>query len=258
MIFDSHCHIYDNQFEDVDEIIQRAVSCGVKKLLIPGNTYFECHKAIEIANAYPFVYASVGVHPSEVFELNLKDTINALRKLTKNTKVVAIGEIGLDYHWFKLESEREIQREWFREQLRLAEELKMPVIIHSRDACQDTMKILKEACLTVKVVFHCFSYSVETMKEIINMGWFIGLDGPVTYKNAIEPKEVAKLVPIDRLLLETDSPYLTPTPYRGKRNEPSYITYIAMEIAKLKGMTYDDLCASTYKNTCDFFGVDYE
>ena len=259
MIFDTHCHIYDEMYkDDVEQVLNDAFSNGVKKILVPGNTLQEAIKAVENANAYENVYAAVGVHPSEIYNLNLEETIATLKDLVKHSKVKAIGEIGLDYHWFKLDEERELQKKWFKAQLILADSLKLPVIIHSRDAWLDTIQALKECNISVGVVFHCFSYSLEVMKEIINLGWYIGLDGPVTYKNAITPKEVAKHVPLERLLLETDCPYLTPTPNRGKRNEPSYITYIAMEIARQKNIAYDDLCAATYKNGCSFFGIDYE
>lgn len=259
MIFDTHCHIYDEMYnDDLDKVLSDAFSNGVKKILVPGNTLEESIKAVELADRYDNLFAAVGVHPSEVFDLDLNSTMETLKQLVKNTKVKAIGEIGLDYHWHKLEEEKAIQREWFKAQLLLAESLKLPVIIHSRDACLDTIQILKECKLTIKVLFHCFSYSVEVMEEIIKYGWYIGLDGPVTYKNAITPKEVASKVPLNKLVLETDCPYLTPTPNRGKRNEPSYITYIAMEVARQRNMAYDDLCNATYKNGCDFFGIDYE
>ena len=259
MIFDTHCHIYDEMYnEDLEKVLSDAFSNGVKKILVPGNTLEESIKAVKLASEHDNLYAAVGVHPSEVYGLDLNETLDILRNLVTNNKVKAIGEIGLDYHWHKLEEEKALQREWFKSQLLLAESLRLPVIIHSRDACLDTIQILKECNLSIGVLFHCFSYSVEVMEEIVKNGWYIGLDGPVTYKNAVTPKEVSKRVPLDKLVLETDCPYLTPTPNRGKRNEPSYITYIAMEVALQKGMSYDDLCNATYKNGCDFFGIDYE
>ena len=259
MLFDTHCHIYDESYlEDIDIVLKESFDNGVTKMLIPGNTLDESIKAVEMANEYENIFASVGVHPSEVFDLDIDGTIETLRNLTKNSKVLAIGEIGLDYYWHKEQKDKDVQKEWFRRQIRLANELNLPIIIHSREACKDTIDILKEETPLNKVVFHCFSYSVEVMEELVKLGFYIGLDGPVTFKNAVTPKEVAKKVPLDKLLLETDCPYLTPHPYRGKRNNPKYLTYIAMAIATIKGITYDELCKITYKNSCDFFGVKYE
>ena len=259
MLFDTHCHIYDEAYEqDLDEVIKESSTCKVKKFLVPGNTLEECKKAVKLANEYENIYCAVGIHPSEVFELNLDDTLNVLEELLKEDKLVAFGEIGLDYYWHKKEEEKELQRKWFKAQIALANRYKLPIIIHSREACLDTITILKETNKGSKVVFHCFSYSVEVMEEIVKLGWYIGLDGPVTFKNAVHPKEVAKRVPLNKLLLETDCPYLTPHPYRGKRNNPKYLTYIAMAVAQEKGLPYDEVCEATYKNGCDFFGVDYE
>ena len=259
MLFDTHCHMYDESYlNDVDSVLKESFECGIKKMLIPGNTLDESIKAVDFTENRDNVFAAVGIHPSEVFDLDLSTTISTLKQLADNKKVLAIGEIGLDYYWHKEEQEKNIQKKWFREQIKLAKELNLPIIIHSRDACKDTLDILKEENPTVKVVFHCFSYSVEVMEEIVKMGWYIGLDGPVTFKNAVTPKEVAKKVPLEKLLLETDCPYLTPHPHRGKRNNPKYLTYIARAVAEAKGMTYDELCAITYENSCDFFGVTYE
>lgn len=256
MLFDTHCHIYDEQYAlDQEKVINDALERNVKLLLVPGDNLEHSKKAIELSEKYSFIYAAIGVHPSDVYDLEIEETINTLKELSLNSKVKAIGEIGLDYYWYKEEEQKNKQKEFFIAQIKLANELKLPVIIHSRDAYLDTINIIKEYKPLYGFVFHCFSYSLECLKEVLALGGYIGLDGPVTYKNALTPKEVAKHVNLDRLFLETDSPYLSPTPKRGTRNEPSNLTYIASEIAQLKGITYDELTRITYENGMRFFKI---
>lgn len=256
MIFDTHCHIYDSAFDlDQKEVIQRALDNKVCLMMVPSDNLVNSHKSIELAEKYDFIYSSIGIHPSEVYSLDLDKTIEDLRELSKHEKVKAIGEIGLDYFYYKEENQKNMQKIWFKKQIELANEVHLPIIVHSRDACQDTLDILKEVKPMFGCVFHCYSYSKETLKEIIKRGFYIGLDGPVTFKNSIEPKEIAKMVSLNRLLIETDSPYLTPVPHRGKRNEPSEIIYIAQEIALLRNITFDELTKITYLNGKEFFSI---
>ena len=256
MIFDTHCHIYDSAFNlDQKEVIQRALDNKVCLMMVPSDNIVNSHKSIELAEKYDFIYSSIGIHPSEVYSLDLDKTIEDLRELSKHEKVKAIGEIGLDYFYYKEENQKNMQKIWFKKQIELANEVHLPIIVHSRDACQDTLDILKEVKPMFGCVFHCYSYSKETLKEIIKRGFYIGLDGPVTFKNSIEPKEIAKMVPLNRLLIETDSPYLTPVPHRGKRNEPSEIIYIAQEIALLRNISFDELTKITYLNGKEFFSI---
>lgn len=256
MIFDTHCHIYDSAFNlDQKEVIQRALDNKVCLMMVPSDNIVNSHKSIELAEKYDFIYSSIGIHPSEVYSLDLDKTIEDLRELSKHEKVKAIGEIGLDYFYYKEENQKNMQKIWFKKQIELANEVHLPIIVHSRDACQDTLDILKEVKPMFGCVFHCYSYSKETLKEIIKRGFYIGLDGPVTFKNSIEPKEIAKIVPLNRLLIETDSPYLTPVPHRGKRNEPSEIIYIAQEIALLRNISFDELTKITYLNGKEFFSI---
>ena len=255
-MFDTHCHLYDTQYdEDREEIIKTAIEKGVKLMLIPSDSLESAKKCIELFKQ-PEIYFAIGVHPSEVDTTNLITLKDELKEIISNSpKVKAIGEIGLDYYWVKDEKNHQIQKELFKIQIELANELHLPVVIQSRDAAEDTLSILNEVKPLYGCVFHCFSYSVEVLKLIIKRGYYIGLDGPVTYKNAITPKEVAKSVPLDRLLLETDSPYLTPTPLRGKRNEPSFIEYIAKEIASLREISINEIKEITYQNGKKFFNI---
>ncbi len=257
MIFDTHCHLYDEQYKnDLDEILLRAKDNKIDLLLLPADNIENSIKCVELANKYPMIYCAVGIHPLEVYSQDKNTYLNKLEELVKsNNKIKAIGEIGLDYFYYKNKDEQELQKQFFIEQINLANKLKLPIIVHSRDACLDTLNILEKNPPLFGCVFHCFSYSKEILKILIDKGYYIGLDGPVTFKNALNPKEIASLVPINRLLVETDSPYLTPSPNRGKRNEPSYIIYILQEISLLKGIPYDELCKITYENGRKFFSI---
>ena len=255
MLFDTHVHLNDVSYENYQEIIQNALSNGVKKMVVVGFDLDSSKRAIEIAKEYPFVYAAIGIHPSEANKGYDKDLIE-LEKLICD-KVVAIGEIGLDYHYDGVIKEN--QSDLFIKQIQIAKRNNLPIIIHSRDACRDTVDILKEykGCYS-KGIMHCYAYSYEIAKVLINYGFIFSFGGVVTYKNAKEVKEVVTNLDINKIILETDAPYLTPTPHRGKRNEPAYIKYVADEIALLKGLDKKDVEEITYNNACDFFGVSRE
>lgn len=260
MLFDTHCHIYDSQFdEDFDSMLIRAEENGVHLMMVPADTLKSAYLADRLSKEYRRIYSAVGVHPSEVKTHDLQRTLQELRTLIEtNPKIRAIGEIGLDYYWDKEESVRKLQREWFIAQIRFANEMKLPIVVHSRDAAEDTLNLLKETPPLFGCVFHCFSYSMEILSEAMRRGYYIGLDGPVTYKNAKVPKEIAAAVPLNRLLVETDSPYLTPVPDRGKRNEPAKIVYTVGEIARLKNIPYDQIAKITYENGKRFFSIENE
>jgi TatD DNase family protein len=207
---------------------------------------------LELANQYPFVYVALGLHPDEVGELN-EERFEILKAECQKEKVVAVGEIGLDYYWDN--ESHDIQKKWFIRQLELARELDLPVIIHSRDAAEDTLKIMKEHAKGMRGVIHCFSYSKEMAEEYVKLGFYIGVGGVVTFKNGKKLKEVVEAIPIERILLETDSPYLAPEPHRGKRNSSLYLPHIAQMIADLKGLTYDEVVAQTEKNGKELFNI---
>ena len=257
MIFDTHTHIYEDQFaNDYQDVIKRAVDNNVKLIMLPSDSISEAKKALALANQYPFIYCAIGIHPSETEGLDLEATLLEEEKLLLSSpKVKALGEIGLDYHFENSDEVKNRQKIFFIKQIELANKLHFPIIIHSRDAAADTLAIIKEHKPLYGFVFHCFSYSYEVMKEVIALGGYIGLDGPVTYKNAVTPKKVAVNVPLNRLLLETDAPYLAPVPHRGERNEPSFIVNVASMISQLRNITFDELCLVTYQNGKDFFHV---
>ena len=218
---DSHAHLDDKAFdEDRDKVIDTLKDNNIELVLDPGSDLDSSKAAVELAGKYPFIYAAVGCHPHDSKFMN-GDTMDIFRELAKNKKVIGIGEIGLDY--FYDNSDRETQKIWFREQIRLAKELDMPYIVHDREAHEDVFKIMKEENYDgTRGILHCYSSSVEMAKEFMKLGFFISLGGPVTFKKSKTPKLVAREVPLDRILIETDSPYLTPEPFRGKRNEPKY------------------------------------
>lgn len=207
---------------------------------------------MELAEQYPFVYAALGLHPDEVGDLN-EERFAILKEECQKEKVVAIGEIGLDYYWDH--ESHELQKKWFLRQLELAKELELSVIIHSRDAAEDTMKMMKEHAAGLRGVIHCFSYSKEMAEEYVKMGFYIGVGGVVTFKNGKKLKEVVEAIPLERILLETDCPYLAPEPYRGKRNSSLYLPQIAQAIADIKGVTYEEVVAQTEQNAKLLFGV---
>jgi len=236
MIFDSHAHLDDERFDkERDSIIARAKENGIEYILNPGADLNTSIRAVNLAEKYSMIYAAVGVHPHDVKDMD-EDTIKILKALSNKEKVVAIGEIGLDFYYDH--SPRDDQRKWFRRQIELAKEVNLPIIIHDRDAHEETFKILKEYDVgSTGCVMHCYASSVEMAREYIKMGIYISIGGPVTFKNARKTYDVAKEIPLEWLLIETDSPYLTPEPYRGKRNESSYVKLVAEKIAEAKGIS---------------------
>ena len=255
MLFDSHAHLDDERFDkDRDVVIKRAKQNNIQYILNPGADLNTSIRAVNLSEKYDMVYAAVGVHPHEVKDMD-KDTIEVLRALTNKEKVVAIGEIGLDFYYDH--SPRDVQRKWFREQLKLAKEVDLPIIIHARDAHGEVFDTLKEYDVgNPGCVMHCYSGSVEMAREYVKMGVYISLAGPVTFKNARKSYEVAKEIPLEWLLVETDSPYLTPVPYRGKRNEPAYVRFVAQKVAEAKQMSIEEIAHRTALNTKKLFRID--
>lgn len=245
MIFDTHAH-YDDKVFDIDreELLDRLFSSGVCNVINVGCSIETSKKSIELSKKYPQIFASVGVHPLEIKD-SPENFTETLKNLSSDSKVVAIGEIGLDYHYDDAPS-AEIQKQVFELQLKLAKDLDLPVIIHSRESTKDTMDILKK--YKPKGVVHCFSGSLEIANEILNFGMYIGLGGTVTFKNAKNPINVAKNIPLDKLLLETDAPYMSPVPFRGKRCDSSLIKYTAEKICEIRNIEFDDLLTQTKNN----------
>ncbi len=252
MYFDTHTHLDDEKFtQDRDLVIKMIQDEGVSLAVNVGSDLASSKASLTLAENYDFIYAAVGVHPSEVGDMQDAD-LDTLAQMASHEKAVAIGEIGLDYHYD--EPARDIQKIWFEKQLRLAQELSMPYIIHDRDAHQDTMDILKKVGY-FNGVMHCFSGSCEMAKAVLDMGLFISIAGQVTFKNAPKVQEVAKMVPIDRLFIETDSPYLTPEPYRGQRNHSANVRFTCEKIAELKGIPKEMLASATLENGKKFYGI---
>jgi len=251
-IFDSHAHYDDEQFnDDRDSLLSSFTEGGICGCITCGTNTKNALKAIELAEKYPFMYAAVGLHPLDIEDEENEDYIDFFRSLSSNEKVVAIGEIGLDYHYDCAPREKQI--EVLEKQIILANELDLPVIVHDRESHEDIMNILKKH--KPKGVVHCFSGSVEMMKEVVKLGMYIGLGGAVTFKNAKKPVEVAREVPADRLLIETDAPYMTPVPFRGKRNDSSLIPYTAEKIAEVRSATAQEILDLTSKNAKELFGI---
>lgn len=254
MLIDSHAHLDGESFDDDrDALIKSFKASGVEAVVVPGSDMESSRKIVKLVKVYENIYGAVGVHPHEVAGLTESD-IDELRKLAGNGKIVAIGEIGLDYYYEY--SPRDVQKEYFRKQIALAKELELPIIVHERDAAQDVFQIIREeADGKLTGVIHCYSGSIELAREYIKLGFYISFAGPVTFKNAKKPKEVSKEIPLERLLVETDSPYMTPVPYRGKRNDPTYVRYVAEEIAALKGISFEELAKQTTLNAKKLFGI---
>lgn len=253
MIFDTHTHYDAEQFDnDRVELLSSMREHNVGFILNVGATLDGCKSSVEFARKYPFMYAAVGVHPDEVGALN-DETFAWMEELLLDEKAVAVGEIGLDYYWDN--EPREVQKEWFIRQLALARKHDLPVCIHSRDAAEDTLNVMREYAKGLQGVIHCFSYSPEIAKEYVKNGFYIGVGGVVTFKNGKKMKEVVKATPIERILLETDCPYLAPEPYRGKRNSSIYLDRVAQEIGQLKGMTANEVIEMTEQNAKTLFGI---
>ena len=255
MLFDSHMHLNDERFLGrEEEVVSEAKDAGAPLLFCAGYDLASSRKAVELAERFPEVYAFVGFHPENLEEVS-EEALEEIASLAKSKKVVGIGEIGLDYHWFKDPGDHEKQKTWFARQIDLANALGLPVSIHAREAYGDLLLFLKEHPIEEGGVLHCYSGSPEMMREFAKLGLYFGFDGPITYKNAVTPKECVKACPLDRILVETDSPYLPPVPFRGKENCPKYIPYIAREMASLKGMELDDLAEALNENLNRLFHV---
>lgn len=253
-MFDSHAHLDSERFEgERDEIIARAKEAGLTLIMNPGASYESSVKAVELSEKYDMVYAAVGVHPHDADTMD-DMMLSLLKALAKKKKVKAIGEIGLDYHYDY--SPRDVQKQVFIDQIRLAKSLKLPIIIHDREANDDVLRILKEEnAFETGVVMHCYSGSAELARQYVKLGAYISIAGPLTFKNNRKTIEVVEAIPLDRLFIETDSPFLTPVPYRGKRNEPAHVQYVADKIAEIKGLTYKEVVEATKANACRFFDI---
>ncbi len=255
MLIDTHAHLNTEAFDnDREEVIQRAQDVGVSRIVNIGFNRETIPSSVELAETYDFIYTAVGWHPQDAKDMREAD-LQWIEQLCSHPKVVAIGEIGLDYYWDT--SPKDVQQQVFREQIRLARKLKKPIIIHNRDAHQDVVQILKEEkAAEVGGIMHCYSGSWETAKLCLDMNFHISFGGPVTFKNAKQPKEVLAQVPLDRLLIETDAPYLTPHPFRGKRNESSYVKFVAEAAAQIKGLEFEELAEITSTNAKSLLNID--
>lgn len=255
MIFESHAHYDDKAFdEDREELLNSFHDAGIESVVNIGSTIEGSKKTIELTKEYPFIYGSIGVHPSETTDMN-EDDMNWLRQMSSQDKIVAIGEIGLDYYWDTVE--KEIQKHWFERQMELAKEVHLPVVIHSRDAAKDTFEMIKSAKLDeCNGVIHCYAYSRELAKQYIDLGYYIGIGGVLTFKNSRKLKEVVEYIPLESILLETDAPYLSPEPNRGRRNSSLNLKYIAREIAKLKDIDYEEVIETTKNNAIKLFNIE--
>jgi TatD DNase family protein len=253
MLIDTHAHLDLPEFKsDQEQVIERAREAGVEHIITIGIGEKECRRAIEIARKHSFISAAIGIHPHNASKLDL-DVLDFLEKQAADPNVVALGEMGLDF--FRNRSPREDQKRAFRAQLDLAESLKLPVVIHDRDAHDETMQILREEKPAYGGVLHCFSGDASMARDCINLGFLISIPGTVTFKNAAQIHAVAKKIPLEHLLLETDCPFLTPVPYRGKRNEPAYVRFVAEKVAELKQQSLEDVIAQTGANACRLFNL---
>lgn len=252
MIFESHAHYDDAAFdEDRDKLLSELEENGIGCVVNVSSSLVSVRTTLSLAEKYPFIYAAVGVHPSDTGELN-EENFGWLKEQCGKEKVLAVGEIGLDYYWDSVE--RDVQRKWFARQLTLANEVDLPVIIHSREAAKETVDIMKaEDSVKRRGVIHCFSYTKEMAGEFLDMGYMIGVGGVVTFQNAKKLRECVAYLPLKSILLETDSPYLAPVPYRGKRNCSLYLPYVVAEIAKIKGVSEEEVTAVTERNAKKLF-----
>ena len=265
--FDSHAHYDDEKFnEDRDEVIEKIYNADITKFISAGYDLESSKKAIELIEKYDFIYTTVGISPDGLKEsvketgneiLKLKEVIlnfkNEKKKTGKKDKIVGIGEIGLDYYWNK--ENKEIQKYAFIEQIKLANELDLPIAIHTREAVMDTLEILKQNPVNKKGVFHCCPFNRELVKEALKLGFYISIAGPVTFKNSKNAPEIIEMIPLDRILIETDSPYLAPEPVRGTRNDSRNVKYTAQKIADLKGLILEEVAEATYRNAETLYGI---
>ena len=247
MLIDTHSHIdMDNYKDRFEEVLKTAFEYGVEKIVIPGVEPSGFERILTLCEKYENIYGAVGIHPEEVNYFD-ENSEKLLKEYLKHEKIIAVGEIGLDYYWDKSQTEK--QKEIFEKQILIAKEAKKPVLVHDREAHQDTFEILKKTnAAEIGVVMHCFSGSSEFAAECVKEGFYIALGGVTTFKNAKKAKEVAKTVPLDRLLLETDAPYMTPVPYRGKENQPAYVKFVAQEIANLRNISFEEVAKATTEN----------
>lgn len=254
MIFESHAHYDDKQFDaDREDLLSSLAAHGIKEVINIGSTMEGCQKTVALTEQYDFVYGALGIHPSETSDLT-EESYHWISEKCRLPKIVAIGEIGLDYYWEKDEEARRNQRLWFCRQMELAREMGLPVVIHSREAAEDTLKLMQGIhSEQIPGVLHCFSYSLEMAKTYLDMGYYIGIGGVVTFRNAKKLKEVAAQIPLNRILLETDCPYLAPEPNRGKRNSSLNLPYVAEEIAKLRNITAEEVIEATSENAKRLF-----
>jgi len=251
-MIDTHAHLQDEKYENIDEIINNALNFDVNKIVCASSSVKASLRAVEIATKYENIFATIGIHPEEAGEWN-DQTKELFKQLAKNEKVKAIGEIGLDYHYEFFS--RDMQKQVFIEQIKLANELNLPIVIHSRDASGDMLEIIREYkdYLINKTTIHCYNMGVGILKEIISYGFNISLGGAITFKNARGLLDVVKECPIENLMLETDAPYMSPEPYRGKLNEPKNVKFVAQKIADLKGLTFEEVARITTENAIKFF-----
>lgn len=253
-IFDTHCHFnHDEFYKDANRFLLEAKENGVQRFLVVGYDKESSLRAVKLAEQYEEMYAAIGFHPTEI---NVsEEDFQVVMDLLSHPKVVAVGEIGLDYHWVKDSSQREKQKEYFIRQIEIANKHNKPIVVHNRDAMQDCFDISKEHRVTKGGIMHCYSGSVEMARELVKLNFMIGLGGPVTFLNAKTPKEVAEIIPLTSLVLETDAPYLAPHPHRGETNRPMYIVLVLNEISKIRNMSSEELAKITYDNACRMFHV---
>lgn len=253
-VFDTHAHYYDDAFDaDRDELLRSLPERGVELVVCPGCDLESSAACVTLAEQYDHIYAAVGFHPENLEGVTMGD-LDGVRTMAKHPKVVAVGEIGLDYYWVKTPEERAFSREFFDAQLSLSEELGLPAIVHDRDAHKDCLDIVR-AHPNARGVFHCYSGSIEDAKVLVNMGWMLSFTGNVTFKNARRAPEILRWLPLERLMLETDAPYMAPEPHRGKRCDSTYIPLSAALIAELKGLTVEEVLNATFENGKRFFGL---
>ena len=254
-LIDSHAHLDGEKFaDDRAAVVERALAAGVVKIITMGDSLESSARSVALTEEFEPVYAAVGIHPEEAQPMTAA-TDDQLAAWAAQEKVVAIGEIGLDYYWEKDEEKRALQRAIFVRQLDLARQLRLPVCIHDREAHGDMMKILKTEGRGLRGVLHCYSGSWEMAAELLKGDWYFGIDGPLTYKNAAKLPEIVQRLPAERILVETDSPYLSPMPFRGKRNEPAHVLYVAKKAAELRGESLEAFARATRENTRDLYGI---
>ena len=254
-LIDSHAHLDGEKFaDDRAAVVERALAAGVVKIITMGDSLESSARSVALAERFEPIYAAVGVHPEEAQPMTAA-TDEQLAAWAAQEKVVAIGEIGLDYYWEKDEEKRALQRAIFVRQLDLARQLRLPVCIHDREAHGDMMKILKTEGRGLRGVLHCYSGSWEMAAELLKGDWYFGIDGPLTYKNAAKLPEIVQRLPAERILVETDSPYLSPMPFRGRRNEPAHVLYVAKKAAELRGESLEDFARATRENTRALYGI---